>query len=134
MSKKTTIDRGAVMRAAHRIRRERGIALGDAMRIAWAEARTGGALVAQQAAIDSNPAQQPGGLAAGLRRYGVSSAVAAAAERLADRAAEAVERAARAAAQTVAGMIASRQQAALPRTEGSEALTLTRRADGSFGL
>jgi hypothetical protein len=78
-------DRSAIMREAHRLRRETSASKSDALRMAWAQSRQNGAPAVsaacgrvRAASRKPNACAQPGGLSASLRRYG--------ADRLAERA------------------------------------------------
>lgn len=111
-----TYDRSKIMREAGRLMREAGMSRSDAMRAAWATAKTdAGALTARA------PKQQEAGLRAALRRYGID------ADRIAARAVEAVKA-------VVAAIENGRRPALLPPPGAAKALDMTRGDDGVYRL
>jgi hypothetical protein len=73
-------DRSAIMRNAHKIRRDYGISLSDALKQAWAEAKGASQLAgAAVASSDSGRLGPEPGLAGAFRRYGLDKLAARAA-------------------------------------------------------
>lgn len=119
MKAKKKIDRGAVMRAAGRLMREQGMNRSDAMRAAWAMAKSA-------APAKRQLRQQEAGARAALRRYGVD------ADRIKAAAVQAVVAAVQTARKAVAAIAADRP-AMLP-PPAARSIDLTRGSDGVYRI